>query len=117
MADAGAACPPHWYVARFSKLEKALERWIPTDIQAAPGERDQRPNARRPGRHARLPARRLRDAWRKRRTGAENLEVDAIRSDSPACEAKRHIVHECGRPAYVEVAIAWYPELLEPTHV
>ena len=49
MADAGAACPPHWYVARFSKLEKALERWIPTDIQAAPGERDQRPNARRPG--------------------------------------------------------------------
>ena len=117
MADAGAARPPHWYVARFSKLEKALERWIPTDIQAAPGERDQRPHAGRAGRHVRLPAPRLRDAGRNGRTRAENLGVDAICADPPAREAKGRIVHESGRPAYVEVAIAWYPELLEATHV
>ena len=55
VADPGPARPSHRYVARFRKLEKALERWIPADIEVAPGERDQRSGARRPGRHVLMP--------------------------------------------------------------
>ena len=117
MADPGAACPPHGYVARLGKLENAVEPRIPTDIQAAPGERDQRPRARRPGRRVGLPSRRLGDAWRDGWTRAENLGVDAVRRDPPTREAKGQIVQEFGRPAYVEVAIARYADLLERAHV
>ena len=50
VADPRSARPSHRYVARFGKLEQALECWLPVDIEAAPGERDQRSRASRPGR-------------------------------------------------------------------
>jgi hypothetical protein len=62
VADPGPARPSHGYIARFSKLEQALEGWPPANIESAPDERDQRSGAGRPTRHVRLRVRRRRDA-------------------------------------------------------
>src|SRR5262249_22659564 len=68
VADSRSARPSHRYVAGFGKLEKALKSWLPADIKAAPGERDERSGATRPGGHVRLPGRRRRDSWSEGRT-------------------------------------------------
>ena len=68
VADPRPARPSCRHVARFGKLEQTLQLWFPPDIEAAPGERDLRSGARRPGGHVRLPVRRRRDPWGKGRT-------------------------------------------------
>ena len=57
VADPCPTRPSRRHVACFCKLEQALERCLPADIQTGPGERDQRSGADRPGRHMGRPAR------------------------------------------------------------
>ena len=63
------------------------------------------------------PLRRSSDAWGFGRTCAENLGVNATWCDAPGCKAGGETAYEGARSTNVEIAIAWYAQLLEHAHV
>src|SRR6516225_1992462 len=117
MADPRSTRPSHRYVAGFSKLEQALERRLPADIESASSERDPRSVARRTCRQVWRRTRRRREARGDGRTWAENLGVNASCSDAPGRKAGSQIIHEGGRSADVEIAVARHAQFLQNAHV
>src|SRR6516165_3163992 len=113
MADPRSTRPPHGYVAGFGKLEQALKCRAPADIETASSERDQRSVAGRTCQHVWRRTRRGCEARGDGRTWAENLGVNATCSDAPGRKTGAQIVHEGGRSADVDIAVAPHAQFLE----
>ena len=87
------------------------------DIQATPGERNQRPRAGRAGRQVRRPVRGGGNAWSTGWTGTEQLSMDLAFSDAPCGKARGQVTDEGRWSADVEAGIPRRTQLLKHSYI
>src|ERR1044071_2463735 len=113
MADAGPARPPHGHIAGLRQLEQALIIFIPSDREAASGERNLGPMACRSCGRVSWSLRRIGYAWSHGFARAKNFHVHVIAGHTPGRETSTQVLEKCGGSTQVEVCVARHTKFIE----
>jgi hypothetical protein len=117
MTNSAAADPSNRHIAGLGELQEAMKGWVPSDIEAAPGERNARSFSRSAKRRMGASHRLRHDANSVGFPRAEDFGADPIRSDAPTGKPRGKIALKRGRSAKIKICLPAHAQMLQGCHI